>query len=180
MLHICFPDLFTGSVPIVGINYYDKLPTGDGRVWPQSMVRPNTSRFKLLRAQRIGTISGPPDFNYMQTKVTVERLKLDGIDARFFSYDDQAHHMPTPARFSEAITWVDEASDARGEEAANEAASLVEAVEKSLGDSDTSASRLTTPMRNRLDRACTIAPWTDASERAAALLGLERHEPLPR
>lgn len=168
MLHICFPDLFTGSVPIVGINYYEKLPTGDGKLWPQSMVKPSASRFKLLRTQRIAAISGPPDFNFAQTQITVDRLKLDGLDARFFNYDDQAHHMPTPERFTDAMAWVDEASTARRDEAALEATSLVDSVEKSRGSS--TAQRLTPPMRTRLDRACTIAPWSVASERAAAIL----------
>ncbi len=173
MLHICFPDLFTGSVPIVGVNYYAKLPAGDGKVWPESMARPNANRFRLLREQRIAPISGPPDFNFAQTQLTVERFKLDGLDARFFSYDDQAHHMPTPARFTEAMTWVDEASTARRAEALAEATSLLESVEKVLGTRASDA--LTSAMRTRLDRACTLAPWTDASERAAALLGLEHH-----
>jgi hypothetical protein len=172
MLNICFPDLFTGSVPIVGINYYEKLPTGDGKHWPQSMVKPSANRFKLLRTQRIAAISGPPDFNYAQTALTVDRLKLDGLDARFFNYDDQAHHMPTPARFAEAMSWVDQASTARRAECEDEAVALIETVTKALGDRGPDA--LTSAMRTRLDRACIIAPWTDASERAAALLGLPR------
>lgn len=170
MLNICFPDLFTGSVPIVGINYYEKLPTGDGKVWPQSMVKPSANRFKLLRTQRIAAISGPSDFNFAQTALTIDRLKLDGLDARFFNYEDQAHHMPTPARFTEAMSWVDEASTARRAKCEEEAVTLIETVTKALGDRGPDA--LTAAMRTRLDRACIIAPWTDTAERAAALLGL--------
>lgn len=170
MLHICFPDLFTGSVPIVGINYYEKLPTGDGKLWPQSMVKPSASRFKLLRTQRIAAISGPPDFNFTQTQITVDRLKLDGLDARFFNHEDQAHHMPTPERFTEALAWVDEASTAQRGRTAEEAVALTDTVRKALGERGSDA--LTSAMRARLDRACMIAPWSDIAERAAETLDL--------
>lgn len=170
MLHICFPDLFTGSVPIVGVNYYGTLPAGDGKVWPQSMVRPSAKRWALLKTQRLAPISGPPDFNFQQTRITVDRFRLDGLDARFFSFDDQAHHMPTPARFREALAWVEDATRARRDRAEQEADRLVAVVEKALGERG--AGRLTDSMCKRLDRACQIAPWSEVSERAARLMGL--------
>ncbi len=169
MLHICFPDVFAGSVPIVGVNCYTRISAGNGRGWPAHIDRPRGQLWGLLREQRIAPISGPPDFNHEQTAATVKRFVRDGLDARYFEYPDQEHTLPTSERFGEAIGWVDETWATRRDERTAEAERMVASVEGSL--EQTGRETPSAAHRRRLEKALELAPWTDPGDRSRALLG---------
>jgi hypothetical protein len=164
----CFPDIFTGAVPIVGVNAYEPVPLGDGRFIVAGFLKPETARFRLLRERRIAAVSGPLDFNYREIVSAVRIFQRDGLDARLFEYEDMAHTLPTADRFTEAITWVD------APHAAANAAAAADA-DKQLGayllrfdelpiKSDT--------QRRLLERITVTAPWSPAAWRACELLGV--------
>lgn len=107
MLWGCFPDVFAGAVPIVGLNSYRRAVV-DRREAPATFTRPTGRLLGLLRDRPIAPMSGPLDFNYEQMKAYAAGLEDDGMRVRFFDYADMGHVMPTPGRFAEAIRWVDE------------------------------------------------------------------------
>lgn len=168
MLHICFPDVFAGSVPIVGVNCYTRLRAGDGQYWPAGMSKPRGARWRLLREQRIAPISGPPDFNHAQTDAVVKRFIRDGLDAKYFEYPDQEHTLPTSERFAEALTWVDEAWVTHREERIEEAEKMVVSVEESMERLERESP--STSQRRRLEQAIEKAPWCAPADRARALI----------
>lgn len=168
MLHVCFPDVFNGSVPIVGVNCYASTRSPDGARWPAGMSRPSRALWRLLRDDRIAPITGPRDFNHDQTEAAVERFARDGLDARSFSYPDQEHTMPTAPRFAEAMSWVNEAWQTTRDERVKEAEEGLEAVRTSmarLGRNVPSAAH-----RRRLARVIETAPWSAPADQARALL----------
>src|SRR5436190_9817436 len=40
MLLGCFPEVFAGAVPIVGISFYENVPIGTGKFWPAGYGKP--------------------------------------------------------------------------------------------------------------------------------------------
>lgn len=104
----CFPDVFMGCIPIVGMNTYRDVPIGNGRYLPRMFYKPGPQMMRLLRDRRFAPITGPPDFNHVQTMGASKVLRGDGVEVNVFSYDDMAHEYPTAPRFKAALTWLDE------------------------------------------------------------------------
>lgn len=172
-LFVCFPDVFTGAVPIVGLNCYENVPLGDGRFVPLGFRKPDGRLWRLLRDHRIAPVSGPLDFNYREISNAVTIYQADGLNVRFFEYDDMAHTLPTPERCSEAIGWVDEPAERARAGAAEEAAAQLEAYLARFDELP-----VTTDVQRRLlERIMTTAPWSDAAWRACEVLGITGSAP---
>ena len=108
MLGACFPDVFAGSVPIVGMSIYEITDRGDGAKWNRGYYRPPAKLFRLLRKRRMAPMGGERDINYAAMQAAVRVLRRDRVPVRFFEYDDMSHEMPRSDRFAEALAWVDE------------------------------------------------------------------------
>jgi len=166
MLFATSPEVLTGAIPIVGVNFYEKIPTGDGRFWPATYKQPPSALLKMMKQHRIAVMTGPPDFNYRPSVATVEAMQREHIDARLFEYPDMAHEMPTEDRFFEAIKWVDEPyQKVRAREAA-EAEKWLDRYRKQNGSERPS----TDPQRELLNRVMEAGPWTKAGWEAYRLL----------
>jgi hypothetical protein len=174
-LAVCFPDIFTGAVPIVGLNCYDHVPLGDGRFVPLGFRKPDAKRWKLLREHRIAAVSGPLDFNYREMTNAVRIYQRDGLPVRLFEYEDMAHTLPTPERFAEALGWVDEPVALASGAAAAEAAEQLDAYLARFGGLPAT----TDVQRRLLERVTTTAPWSDPAWRACELLGVVVQEAEP-
>jgi hypothetical protein len=120
MMAAGFPDVYTGSVPIVGLSTYERVPTGTGAYWPAGYRRPGAGLFAAFKRHPMGVITGDKDFNYQEITTAADQLKKDGVNVRVFDYEGTGHEMPTAERFAEAIGWVDGAyrEIVKGEDAA--------------------------------------------------------------
>ena len=171
----CFPDVFTGAVPIVGLNAYKHVPLGDGRFVVMGFGRPKASSWRLLREHRIAPMTGPLDFNYREMVNAVRIMTGDGLEVRLFEYEDMAHTLPTAERFVEALTWVDaEHAEARAD-AAEQADKLLAGYLARFGDAEVT----TEPQQRLLERVVTTAPWSAPASRACEILGLTRPPEAP-
>jgi len=108
MLGMCFPDVFAGTIPIVGMSIYEITNRGDGKKWQRGFYKPPSKLFRILRTHRFAPMGGPPDFNYAEMQAAMRVLQRDRVPSRFFEYEDMAHEMPKPDRFADAMQWVDE------------------------------------------------------------------------
>lgn len=167
VLWACFPDLFAGSVPIVGLACYENIPIGNGQIWPGLYDKPKAPVFSLLKEQRCAAITGPKDFNYDSIIAVQKVLARDGLSVRVFEHADLAHTMPTPAQFAEALRWVDEPfrNLRAGEHAAAERL-LAEFKARAGGDSPPDPDE----RRRLLIEITRAGPWTSAAWEAADLL----------
>ncbi|HZW08681.1 MAG TPA: PHB depolymerase family esterase [Phycisphaerales bacterium] len=164
----CFPDVFTGAVPIVGLDYCEHIPLGDGRFIPAGYRRPGGAAWRLLRERRIAPISGELDFNYRGIVNAVRLMRRDGLDIRLFEYEDMAHTLPTAERFAEAMRWVDEPARTARDEAWREAAEDLASYEARHG-----GGRAESEAQRRILGQITITgPWSPAAWRACDLLGV--------
>lgn len=162
----CFPDLFTGAVPIVGLSTYINVPAGPGQAWPAGYQKPPARLYALLRPHRIGTITGPKDFNYDEITHATQFMIDDGLNFRVFDVPGMAHEMPTAERFAEALRWVDEPyRGARAKEEHAASALLGKYTARGGEHPPTSGKE-----RLELVKMTEVGPWTDAGWKAARLL----------
>jgi hypothetical protein len=162
----CFPDVFTGAVPIVGLSIYRNVPTGTGKMWPAEFGRPQGNLFALLKTRRIGTITGQRDFNHLEIEQTTELYQRDGVDAKMFDDSKMGHEMPTAARFREALLWVDEPWQKLRE---GEQAAAREALEAAMAKAPGSG-HAPEPVRKPLVKVTEVGPWTDEAWKAVEVL----------
>lgn len=166
MLFATAPEVFTGAIPIVGVNFYKKIPTGDGRFWPATYKRPPPVLLRLMKQHRIAVMTGPPDFNYKPSVATVQEMRREHIDAKLFEYPDMGHEMPTEDRFFEAIKWVDDPyQEVRAKEEA-EARKWLDRYHEQNGSDRPSAG----PQRELLNRVMESGPWSKSGWEAYRLL----------
>ena len=162
----CFPDVFTGAVPIVGLNFYENVPLGTGQYVRAGYMQPQGALMRLLRSRPIAPITGPKDGNYNEITSATYLMNRAGLRVKLFEYEDMAHEMPTPERFQEALTWVDAAYQAQRRAEENAAAKAMAAYESRRpgGPPPDDAARAL------LVRVTAEGPWTDDAWRAVELL----------
>jgi len=163
----CFPDVFKGAVPIVGLNSPHRVPIRPGFVSPPGYMRPAPSFRAATRTQRLAAITGTEDFNGPETVARVRALLADRKAVRLWNIEAMAHVFPEPGVFTEAIEWIDEPVRASRTERLDEARELLGAHTDEHGD----APPPTPDARDRLIEVTRLAPWTEPAWRAAALLG---------
>jgi hypothetical protein len=167
MLQGCFADIFTGSVPIVGLEFYENIPLGTGRWARAGYIRPQGALYRLLRDRPIAPITGPHDGNYNAIKSATYLMERDGLRVHLFEYPDMGHQMPTPERFTEALVWVDNVYQRTRQSELDAAAAGMVAYErrwKGEPPPDDEA-------RQALVKITRDGPWTPEAWRAAELLG---------
>lgn len=164
-----FPDVFHGSVPIVGLSCYEALPTGDGKFWPAGFSKPHKPMFDLLKSRRIAPITGDSDFNQPEMLKGAAVFARDACQLRLFSYPDMGHHMPTPARFLEALTWVDAPAQARAAKRLLEAQAALDTY-LAAHPHPASGEVANPKQRAQLEAITALAPWTEPAWKAVDLL----------
>jgi hypothetical protein len=167
ILGVCFSEIFSGSIPIVGFSSYTHLDESWDRYRVPYYTKPRGELLTLALRSRIALMSGPPDFNYKEMEVRSGQMKADGFtNIRFFDYPDMAHVMPTAPRFADALRWVDEPyRDLRRAE--DEAARTLLAA---YLDGRSDPRPRTDEDRNELVRVIDAGPFTDAAWKTLALM----------
>ncbi len=166
ILQIAMPGTFAGAVPIVGLDSYHLVPTGNGSTrWPARLGRPPAKAFAALKERRIRAITGDQDFNEPEMSRRARMMQKDGINIQLDVIEGMAHAMPTPERFAEALRWVDEPRRQAIAQAARAARDALDAIDPDA-----------TPQRRReaLIEVTRIAPWSDPAWEAATQLGFEK------
>ena len=169
-----FPEIFMGSVPIVGLDSYHKTPTGrPGLFWEARFGRPSAQSFKLLKDRRIAAITGSMDFNAPEMKTRSQQMKRDGINIRLEIIEGMGHTMPDENQFLEALQWVDEHQQDKIAQANTKAQKDLEIYTKRHGDSEDQSIPEDTRSRRQLIQITIDAPWSPNAWKAAELLGIE-------
>lgn len=162
----CFPDIFAGAVPIVGLSHYETLNVpGRGTLTPP-FAKPSDRLMGLLKRRRIGAVTGARDFNQGEIQAAATAMRGDGLQARTFEAVDLGHELPKPELLAEALAWIDEPFQQvrRGE--IEQAERALKAALARIGD----RSALNDADREALMKVTEIGPWTPAGWRAVELL----------
>jgi predicted esterase len=165
VLWACFPEIFSGSVPIVGLACYENIPIGNGQVWPGLFNKPENRLFDILKPHRAAAMTGQKDFNYEPILAAAKILTRDGLDVKVFEYADMAHTLPKAERFTEAMRWVDEPYRQKREAEIAKAQALYDKAIEARASTTDPAKR-----RAALIEVTTAGPWTPAAWKAIELL----------
>lgn len=168
MMAVCFPDVFTGCLPLSGLACYENVPNGLGQWFPGAFVKPRTDLFRLFKSHRIAPITGRADHLQLEIEQASQIFLRDGSRLKLFDYKDQGHSLPTPDRLAEALKWIDEPAQEQHAAEAAEAKKAWDAYVGRFGEKappDEAARRM-------LIKVTEAGPWTDEAWKAAGLLGL--------
>ena len=166
ILQIAMPETFAGAVPIVGLDSYHLVPTGNGNAkWPARQGRPPTKVFAVLKQRRIRAITGDQDFNEPEMVRRTKMMQADGIHIEIDVIPGMAHVMPTPDQFTLALDWVDEPRQTEILTATEAAAQALAAIDPAASQAD---------QRAALIEVTRLAPWSDPAWQAAERLGFDK------
>lgn len=169
ILFLAFPDLVTGAVPIVGLDSYHRIPTGQPNLyWAGNIGRPAKKLLDLAQQHRLRAITGTMDFNEPEMSRRITNLQADGFDARLDTIDAMGHTMPTDTQFSTALTWVDANQREHADRAAQNAQDQLDKLLESNPNPDPTTD---IPTRRTLIDITTTAPWSKPAHQAATILG---------
>ena len=167
ILTICFPDVFTGAIPIAGLATHATLPLAFDKHRFPYFAMPRGRMLMDAQLRPIASMTGPRDFNYVEMKARSARLSNEGFKlVRFFEYEDMGHEMPTPQRFADALRFIDTPYQQRH---TRRQAQATLALTECLEHHD-AARPPTKSEQTALLAIIREYPWTDAAWDALALL----------
>ncbi len=156
ILHTCFPEIITGSVPMVGFIGYENVPAENGKMYQGQFRRPRAEVFNLLKSQRIAPITGSEDFNRDVTHATARLYTRDGFTVKVWEVPGMGHTVAPAATVQEALTW------------------LEEPLQQKLAANNAKGAQLAATANDDASRKALIAaaPWSDAAWQACLDLGV--------
>lgn len=166
ILQIAMPETFAGAVPIVGLDSYHLVPTGNGNThWPARLGRPPAKVFRALKQRRIRAITGDQDFNEPEMSRRTRMMQKDGINIELDVIEGMAHTMPTPDQFANALRWVDEPRRDAVAASTLAAQKAFDAIDRAMPEAK---------RRAALIDVTRLAPWSEPAWEAAERLGFEK------
>lgn len=167
ILQGCFPEVFAGAVPIVGLSCYDPIPTGTGGFYRADYERPKSPIFNLFKTRRMAAITGRKDFNQVPVQQGVALMQRDGLQAKLFDVSNLGHEMPPPEKFTEAISWVDEPYQKIRTKEEADAKKAMDAYRSKYGERKPDEAG-----KKMLFKVMEVGAWTEGAWEAAEALGL--------
>jgi dienelactone hydrolase len=107
---LTYPDVFTGAVPMMGSNFYRRLPAGDGKLFQAGAAKPIDMVFAKARQRPIVLFTGERDGNQPQTKANYEAMQKDRFaHVSYIEVPGIAHDMPDAQWVEKALSDLDAA-----------------------------------------------------------------------
>lgn len=106
ILGVAWADMFSGSIPFMGVNFYTDLPSADGRKTYAPQYIPDDSVLALAKgATRHVLVTSDQDFNRADTHIVFEKgYRAEGFtNVQLLQIPDIAHKMPSAAWFEKAL-----------------------------------------------------------------------------
>lgn len=178
ILAACYPDVFAGAVPVVGVACYENLPTGVGGFWAGMYRKPSAKVFAEFKKHPMAVVTGGKDMNQAEIHRAVTVFTRDGCNVKLFDWEDLRHEAPSAARLKEVFEWVDGKQGDAAKAAARSAEQELRTLEARRAGGGMDAQELAKEVR----RITVMAPWSGAAWTAAGLVKTptEAARPAPR
>lgn len=109
MLGVAYPDIFSGALPFMGVNFYKDLRAADGKTYGLSYL-PDDELLRLAkRDTRQVLVTGEKDFNRANTRAAFdEGFRKEGFaHAHYLEVPGQAHSLPGAPWLEKALKLLD-------------------------------------------------------------------------
>lgn len=106
MLGVAYADLFTGVIPMMGVNFYTDLPSPDGKkLFPPQFIPDEEVLQIAKRSTSFVLLTGEKDFNRAETKIVLEQgFHKEGFTAcRSLEIPGIGHVMPEAQWLEQAL-----------------------------------------------------------------------------
>jgi predicted esterase len=169
---VCFPEVFGGAVPIIGMSCYQNVPDGLGRYYRSNYAKPGPATMGLLRQRRIAAMTGRHDGNLLEITNGAEIFRRDGINVRVWEDQKMGHELPKAADAQEALRWIDEPYRKVREREEEAASKALEAYVARFGERGPE----TAAERGLLLRVLEAGSWTEAAWRGWGMMEMPAGE----
>jgi len=115
MLGVAFSDVFTGTIPICGVNFYMTIPAGGDQVWEPSYKTQSRYLTPAKANGRFVLITGSNDINRPQTAAMYEQgFKQHGFArVQYMEVPGMGHAIPSGEYLDRALNFLDQSPNSR-------------------------------------------------------------------
>jgi predicted esterase len=109
MLGLAYADIFTGTIPLCGVNFYLDIPSEPGRMWQRNFI-PVDEAVKIGKATgRYALMTGEKDMNLKNTRAVYEHgFKKEGFKhAVVLEVPGLGHATPPAEWFDKGLNFLD-------------------------------------------------------------------------
>lgn len=109
MVGVAYGDMFSGTVPFMGVNFYTELPAGEGRKFGVSYI-PDDEVLELARQKcRYVLVTGEKDFNRVNTRSAYENgfVKEKFASVHYLEVPGLGHALPGAKTLGECLDFLD-------------------------------------------------------------------------
>jgi hypothetical protein len=109
MLGVAFADLFTGTMPFMGVNFYTELPADDGKQFGISYIPDDEVLAIAKKKCRYVLVTGEKDFNRVNTRAAEEHgFRKEGFASILcLEVPSLAHAMPKAEWLEKGLDFLD-------------------------------------------------------------------------
>lgn len=111
MLGVAFADMFSGTMPFMGVNFYEDVPSGDGKSTLGANFIPDAEVLAIARKScRYALVTGEKDFNRPGTKSVFEQgYKKEGFaNVIYLEAPGIGHNLPPATWLERGLEFLDE------------------------------------------------------------------------
>ncbi len=110
MLGVAYADMFGGTIAWMGVNFYEPLPSANGRIYNPSFIPDDEVLAIAKKTCRFVLVTGEKDFNLDNTKSTFTAgFQKHGFSyARYLEIPAQGHRLPGARWFIEAMNLLEQ------------------------------------------------------------------------
>jgi len=112
ILGVGYADIFTGAIPLCGVNFYTAIPSGEpGKVWPPQYLPSSDSLRSAKSTSRFALVTGEKDMNLKNTRAVYDLgFKKEGFKHATILEVPGMGHSPPPAEwFEKGLDFLDTA-----------------------------------------------------------------------
>ena len=109
MLGVAYADVFPGSIPFCGVNFYTNIPADPGKVWP-SVFTPASDTLRVAKSTaRFVLVTGEKDINLKNTQAVYDLgFKKEGFKhALLMEIPGMGHQTPPAESFDKGLDFLD-------------------------------------------------------------------------
>ncbi|MFM8471024.1 MAG: hypothetical protein ACKODH_13855 [Limisphaerales bacterium] len=111
MVGVAYADMFSGTMPFMGVNFYEDIPAGDGKTTYGANFIPDDEVLAIAKKFcRYALMTGEKDFNRAGTKTVFEQgFKKEGFaNVTYLEAPGVAHNLPPAKWLEQGLDFLDE------------------------------------------------------------------------